>query len=114
MIRLLFLVFILLTSSCVYTLDIQQGNILDQKEIDKLRPGLSKNQVIFVLGSPVVDDSFSDDRWMYLYSYTNENRGVNRTKRLELFFKDDLLVSANGFDDYTVPEELQQSEKASN
>ncbi|MBV1909999.1 MAG: outer membrane protein assembly factor BamE [Kangiellaceae bacterium] len=104
MIRLVCLVFILLTSSCVYTLDIQQGNILDQKEIDKLRPGLSKNQVLFVLGGPVVDDSFSDDHWIYLYSYTNEKRGVDRSKRLDLYFTDDKLISAEG--DYELSEEL--------
>lgn len=97
------------TTSCVYTLDIQQGNILDQKEVDRLRVGLSKNQVVFVLGSPVADDSFSDNQWIYLYTFTNENREVNRTKKLELFFEQDKLVKARG--DYTIPEELQFENK---
>ncbi len=105
MVRLFCLIVILFTSSCVYTLDIQQGNILDQKEVDRLRAGLSKNQVIFVLGSPVADDSFSDNHWVYLYTFTNDNRGVNRSKKLELFFQDDKLVSAKG--DYTIPDELK-------
>ena len=105
MVRLLCLVLVLLSSSCVYTLDIQQGNILDQKEIDRLRLGLSKNQVVFVLGSPVADDSFSDERWVYLYTYSNENKGLSSSKRLDLFFEGDKLVGASG--DYTIPEELQ-------
>jgi outer membrane protein assembly factor BamE len=104
MVRLLCLVVVLLTSSCVYTLDIQQGNILDQKEVDKLRVGLSKNQVIFVLGNPVADDSFSDDHWVYIYTFTNEKREINRTKKLELFFTDGKLLKASG--DYTIPEGL--------
>ncbi len=109
MVRLFCLVIVLFTTSCVYTLDIQQGNILDQKEVDRLRVGLSKNQVIFVLGSPVADDSFSDDQWVYLYTFTNENRAVNRTKKLELFFEEEKLVKARG--DYTIPEELQFESK---
>lgn len=105
MVRLFCLLIVLFTTSCVYTLDIQQGNILDQKEVDRLRVGLSKNQVIFVLGSPVTDDSFSDNHWIYLYTFTNENRSVNRTKKLELFFEEEKLVKARG--DYTIPQELQ-------
>lgn len=109
MVRLFCLLLVLMTSSCVYTLDIQQGNILDQKEIDKLRPGLSKNQVVFVLGSAVADDSFSDDRWFYVYTFTNEKQGVKRTKRLLLNFDGDILVSASG--DYTIPESLEGDKK---
>ena len=109
MVRLFCLVIVLFTTSCVYTLDIQQGNILDQKEVDRLRVGLTKNQVIFVLGSPVADDSFSDNQWIYLYTFTNSNRNVDRTKKLELFFEAEKLVKARG--DYTIPEELQFEKK---
>ena len=107
MVRRFAAILVLLLSSCVYTLDIQQGNILDQKDIDKLRPELTKNQVVFVLGNPVVDDSFSDDTWIYLYTYESRNDKQDRTKKLTLIFKEDKLQSAEG--DYEIPENLQVS-----
>lgn len=103
---ILFILFTLFLSACAYRLDIQQGNILAQKDIDKLRPGLTKNQVIFVLGSPVVDDGFSDDNWIYLYTYKNGNLNTTTTKKLVLFFEEDKLTSATG--DYEIPDALSQ------
>ncbi len=104
MLRHTLIILTLLLSSCVYTLNIQQGNILDQKDIDKLRAGLTKNQVIFVLGNPVVDDSFSDQRWIYLYTYSDRRNDTETTKRLELNFVEDKLVKATG--DFEMPEGL--------
>ena len=105
MIKKLSIILVFILSACVYRLDIQQGNILAQKDIDKLRPELTKNQVMFVLGSPVVDDGFADDTWVYLYSYRRSSEGVTNSKKLTLTFKDDKLISAHG--DYEVPENLQ-------
>ncbi len=106
MIRKIVLLVVFFISSCVYTLDIQQGNILGQSEIDKLRPGLTKNQVVFVLGNPVVDDSFADDKWIYMYSYTSRNNHTDKKSKLELYFEDNKLVNADG--DFTIPEELKR------
>ena len=104
MVRQIIIILSLLLSSCVYTLGIQQGNILDQKDINKLRAGLTKNQVVFVLGNPVVNDSFSDDHWTYLYTFSNRMNDTKTTKRLELNFSEDKLVSASG--DFEIPEDL--------
>jgi len=104
MIRQIIVILTLLLTSCVYTLNIQQGNILDQKDINKLRAGLTKNQVVFVLGNPVVNDSFSDDHWIYLYTFSNRMTEIETTKRLELSFSGDELVSAKG--DFEIPESL--------
>ena len=106
MIKKLSILFVLLLSACVYRLDIQHGNILAQKDIDKLRTGLTKNQVVFVLGSPVVDDSFSDDKWIYLYNYKKGNENTASSKKLTLVFQEDKLISANG--DYKIPESLKK------
>ena len=107
MVRQFLIVLVVLLSSCVYTLDIQQGNILDQEDIDKLRPDLTKNQVVFVLGNPVVDDSFTDDKWIYLYSFQSRYDGLDRAQKLILYFANEKLVSAEG--DFEIPEELQKS-----
>jgi outer membrane protein assembly factor BamE len=96
---------VLLLTACVYKLDIQQGNILAQKDIDNLRPGLTKSQVIFVLGETVISDAFSDDDWIYLYTYKNANTEQNVRKKLTLKFVDDKLVSAKG--DYEIPADLK-------
>lgn len=109
MVRQLLIILVLFLSSCVYTLDIQQGNIIDQKDVDKLRPELTKNQVVFVLGNPVVDDSFSDDKWIYLYSYKSRNVLLDRTQKLTLYFENEKLVSAEG--DFDIPESLQKSDQ---
>jgi len=107
MVRQIIVILTLLLTSCVYTLNIQQGNILDQKDIDKLRAGLTKNQVVFVLGNPVVDDSFSDHKWIYLYTFSNRMTDTETTKRLELSFNEDKLASAKG--DFEIPEGLVES-----
>jgi len=106
MVKQFSIILVLFLSSCVYTLDIQQGNIIDQDDIDKLRPELTKNQVVFVLGNPVVNDSFSDDKWIYLYHYSNQNNDVKKASKLVLYFNEDKLVSAEG--DYEIPENLQK------
>lgn len=110
MVRQFLLVLVVFLSSCVYTLDIQQGNILSQKDIDKLRPDLTKNQVIFVLGNPVVDDSFTDDEWIYLYTYTSRNSVVDKDKKLVLHFENEKLVSAEG--SYKIPDELKLTDES--
>ncbi|TQV73672.1 outer membrane protein assembly factor BamE [Aliikangiella marina] len=106
MLKHLSLIFVFLLSACVYRLDIQQGNILDQKDINDLRPNLSKNQVLFVLGTPVIDDGFADSTWTYLYSYRRSSIGETIKKRLVLTFEEDKLVAAEG--DYEIPENLRK------
>ncbi len=105
MIKKLSILLVLLLSACVYKLDIQQGNILAQKDIDKLRAGLTKSQVVFVLGTSVVSDNFKDDNWVYLYTYKNANNKINTVKKLSLNFNEEKLVSASG--DYEIPESLR-------
>lgn len=107
MFRQFLIVLVVFLSSCVYTLDIQQGNILDQEDIDKLRLDLTKNQVVFVLGNPVVDDSFSDDKWVYMYSYQSRNDHLDKAQKLFLYFENEKLVGAEG--DFEIPEGLQKT-----
>jgi len=57
----------LLATGCVYRVDIQQGNMLDPEQIDQVEVGMSRSQVRFLLGTPMVIDSFNPDRWDYVY-----------------------------------------------
>ena len=52
----------------VYKVDIQQGNVVTQDMIDQLRPGMTRSQVRFIMGNPLITDTFHASRWDYLYS----------------------------------------------
>jgi len=79
----------------VYTIDIQQGNIIDQAMIDQLRPGMNKRQVLYIMGSPMLDDVFHKNRWDYLYS--DQPEGEDRVqKQISLFFENDQIVGIQG------------------
>ncbi|MEO7385372.1 MAG: outer membrane protein assembly factor BamE [Gammaproteobacteria bacterium] len=69
-----------LTSGCVYRLDVQQGNLLEQKDIEAILPGMTRNQVRFLLGSPLAADPFRTDRWDYMY-YLKPGKSRNTTQR---------------------------------
>jgi len=63
------LLVVMTISGCVYHVDIQQGNKLDQDDIDQVQPGMTRSQVRYVLGSPVINDTFHPDRWDYMYYF---------------------------------------------
>jgi outer membrane protein assembly factor BamE len=79
----------------VYRLDIEQGNIIDQTMIDELRPNMTKRQVLYILGSPMLIDVFHQKRWDYIYSKQPGGQ-ARQQQRISLFFKDDTLVSVQG------------------
>lgn len=79
----------------VYSLDIQQGNIINQKMIDQLKPKMTKRQVLYVMGSSMLVDVFHQKRWDYLYSEQLDGE-PRKQKRLSLFFEDDILSSMQG------------------
>ena len=84
-------------SSWVYRIDIPQGNYLEQKSIDKIQIGMTKEQVKFILGSPVLIDAFDNDTWNYVYRFkSGRNKKLDMQKRFTVKFTDDKLVSAEG------------------
>ena len=79
----------------VYTIDIEQGNMIDQSMVDQLRPNMSKRQVLYIMGSPMLTDTFHEQRWDYLYS--NQPGGEDRLqKRISLYFNGDNLAGVQG------------------
>ncbi len=79
----------------VYKISIPQGNIITQEMIDQLRPGMTKRQVIFVMGTPLVRDPFHQDRWDYVYNFM-PGGGVRGQERVSVFFEEDSLISFTG------------------
>jgi len=88
----------------VYKQDLPQGNFLEQHDIDKLRVDMSKEQVSFLIGRPIVDDSFGGDTWRYLYHYKSGRNAKITYREFILTFSDNKLVTAKG--DFKVSEDF--------
>lgn len=79
----------------VYRMTVQQGNIITEEMVDELRPGMTKRQVRFLLGTPLLTDFFHSDRWDYTYTIRRRHEPM-QIKRLTLFFEDDELARIEG------------------
>lgn len=79
----------------VYRIAVQQGNIIDRKKVNQLELGMTKRQVNFVMGSPLVNDVFHEDRWDYAYQVRKGEKSL-RDRRFTLFFEDDKLIRWEG------------------
>ena len=69
-----------LLTGCVYRLDVQQGNLLDEADIQAITPGMTRSQVRYLLGTPVAVDPFRTDRWDYMY-YLRPGKSRKATQR---------------------------------
>ncbi len=79
----------------VYKISISQGNVILQNMVDQLRPGMTRNQVIFVMGTPLVRDPFHQDRWDYVYNF-QPGGGARTQERITVWFIDDELERVTG------------------
>ena len=93
----------------VYKLSVQQGNVITQEMIDRLKPGMTRNQVEYVMGRPVLQDPFDDDQWVYLYTMEVPDIFMQAFKMV-LVFEDDTLVTITGDFIPTTAEERAQQE----
>lgn len=85
----------LMSLGCIYKTPVQQGNILAQKDIDEIKPGMSKQQVAIILGTPSIADPFDQDRWDYIS--TSKLKGkMQPVKKFTVFFEDGKLVRTEG------------------
>ena len=84
----------LMLFGCVrtYRIDIQQGNIVTNEQIEQLKPGMKMTEVRYLLGAPLVEDPFHTERWDYFYSFrSGETRRVEQ-QRLTVFFDNGQLT----------------------
>lgn len=79
-------------SGCVYRASISQGNLIKQEDLDQAKVGMTKKQVRFLLGTPMIDDPFTRDRWDYVY-YLVVGRNDTTQKRWVSIFFEDAVVS---------------------
>lgn len=86
---LVLLASILASAGCVYRLNISQGNLIKQDDLDQVELGMTRSQVRFLLGTPLIDDPFHADRWDYVY-YLKLGRDDAGFKRwVSIFFEED-------------------------
>jgi outer membrane protein assembly factor BamE len=82
----------LAVSGCVYRMDIQQGNLLDSDQVDQLEVGMTRSQVRFLLGTPMVIDSFDANRWDYVYSLRRGHSRKVTKHHLVVWFDGDTVT----------------------
>lgn len=87
-----------------YKVEIQQGNFVSQEMVSQLQPGMSKEQVRFVLGTPLVTDIFHAERWDYVY-WRETPEGQREQRKLAVFFNEGRLARLDG--DVVPPREKQ-------
>ncbi len=79
-----------------YRMEIQQGNFVSQEMVSQLKVGMSKDQVRFVLGTPLITDSFHADRWDYVYRRQRINSSELEQRKIAVFFEDGKLKRIEG------------------
>lgn len=94
-----------------YRIDVQQGNALEQETVDKLKTGMNRSQVRFLLGTPLLVDPFHSSRWDYVFNFRKAGK-LTEQRRLALFFEGDVLkrIEAEGLTINAAPPEPQPVE----
>ena len=82
----------LLACGCVYRMPIQQGNFLQRRSLDQLQVGMTRSQVRYLLGTPMVPATFDTDRWDYLYYYRRGRMRTPEKYELTVFFENDKVA----------------------
>lgn len=87
-----------LSAGClsVYKTDVQQGNVVTPEVLERLRLGMNRGQVRFVLGTPLVADPFHNNRWDYFYLLKKGGAADVQTQRVTVLFRDEQLVAVEG------------------
>lgn len=107
--RALLLILPLLLSGCFlvpHKIAVQQGNYFDQQMVSKLKSGMTRSQVRFIMGTPLLADPFHPDRWDYVYM-KGKAGDVERERRLTVVFQEDKLVRIEG--DVVPADQLKQA-----
>jgi outer membrane protein assembly factor BamE len=77
---------------CVYRINIQQGNFLEQSAVEQVKPGMTRSQVRYLLGTPMVADSFNKERWDYIYYLKKGRSRKVDSRRVTVYFNEDKVA----------------------
>ena len=76
-----------LLSGCVYRINVQQGNFLDQAAVEQVKVGMTRSQVRYLLGTPMVADTFDKERWDYIYYLKKGHSRKTDSRRVTVYFE---------------------------
>lgn len=106
-------------SSLLFRVPIVQGNVVSDEDVSKLERGMTQPQVRYLLGTPLINSEFEQQRWDYVFFFRN-SRGQERKSQLSLFFQNGKLARIEGDEDYKAllpenqedidPEEVESTE----
>lgn len=98
--RILIVTLSLFTTACgfftPYRIEIQQGNYVTQEMVVQLKPGLTRDQVRYVMGTPLLNDIFHEERWDYVFVRQRANSRDVEYRRIAVFFEDGKLKRVDG------------------
>jgi len=80
-----------IASGCVYRPAVSQGNLIKQEDLDQVEIAMTKNQVRFLLGSPMIDDPFARNRWDYVYFLKIGRNDASQKRWVSVFFVDEVV-----------------------
>ena len=80
-----------ISSGCVYRASISQGNLIKEEDLAQVEVGMTKNQVRFLLGTPMIDDPFRKERWDYVYYLKLGRNDASFTRWVSIFFENDIV-----------------------
>jgi len=103
----------LLISACIkpYQPDLQQGNIINNRDLSELKAGMSKQEVLYILGTPLVTDPFNQSRWEYFYSKIDRQNNETVTRQITVIFSGDKLADVTGDAQLETLSQLEPSEE---
>jgi outer membrane protein assembly factor BamE len=98
-----------LAGACVYRINIQQGNFLDQAAVEQVKPGMTRSQVRYLLGTPMVADPFNKERWDYIYYLRKGRTRHIDSRRVTVYFDGEKVAK---LDKPTAEEAAKQDKSA--
>lgn len=93
----------------VYRINVQQGNYIKDEKLAQLKVGMSKRQVQYLMGSPIIQDAFHPDRWDYVFSFRNGKTNSTGKTKMSIYFDGDVVDRIVLPENYTPPEEKTEA-----
>jgi outer membrane protein assembly factor BamE len=103
-----------LACGCVYRINIQQGNFLDQAAVDQVKAGMTRSQVRYLLGTPMVADSFNKSRWDYIYYLKKGRTRHVDSRRVTVYFEDEKVARLDKPSDAVAAEQEKSAAQIKN
>ena len=104
----------LAATGCVYRINIQQGNFLDQAAVDQVKAGMTRSQVRYLLGTPMVADSFNKERWDYIYYLKKGRTRHVDSRRVTVYFDGEKVARLDKPSDAVAAEQAASAAKIKN